>query len=93
MVKIPIKVGKKDYELRSDEKNWVFGRLNTGKEGKNKGIVSFVAESFFSDLSGAMRGILERKLKASDISSIEELQMEIRKGTEELKGLYETNVI
>ena len=92
MVRIPIKVGKRDFELRSDEKNWVFGRLYEGKEGKNKGVVSFTAESFYSDLSGAMKGILERKLKGSDIQSIEGLQIALKKGVDELKGLYETEV-
>jgi len=92
MVQIPIKVGKKDFELRSDEKNWIFGRLNIGKDGKNKDVVSFVAESFYGDLQGAMKGILERKLKGSDLKSIEELQMALRKGIDELKGLYETQV-
>lgn len=89
MIQIPIKVGTRDYELRADEKNWIFGRLTEVMEGKSKGTISFTPESFFSDLSGALRGIAERKLKASDATSLTELQMAVRKVNDELKGLYE----
>jgi len=90
MVQIPIKIGKENWEIRSDERNWVLGKVNVVQEGKTKGSVHFVPWGWYSDLHGVAHTTLERKLKLSDAKTLQEIQMELKKSKDELKGLYET---
>ena len=92
MVQIPIKIGKEKWEIRSDERNWVLGKLVTVQEGKTKGQTNFVPWGWYSDLHGVAHGALEKKLKLSDAKTLQELQMILRESKDELKGLYETYV-
>jgi hypothetical protein len=92
MVRIPIKVGKADWEIRSEEKQWVLGRIRVVETGKTKGETQFVPEGFYSSLKGVLDGAFEHKLRNSDAESLTDLLIQHKKANEELKGLYETHV-
>ena len=86
---IPIMIGKKEMFIRSEDKQWTLGKMvqSTNKETKEV-TQSFAGESFYSSLDGLIRGLLEKKLRAADISSLNELQATIKQAKDELAGMY-----
>lgn len=92
MIKIPISIGSADWEIRSEEKQWTLGRLRITETGKTKGEEAFIPEGFYSNLHGVIHGALEQKLRHSDATTLTDLQIELKRAVEELKGLYETEI-
>lgn len=88
---IPVMIGGKEMFIRGEEKQWSLGKMvqSTNKETKEV-TQNFVGESFWSSTEGMVKGVLEKKLRASDSSSLLELQEALKRAKDELKGLYDT---
>ena len=88
---IKFMVGEKEMFIKGEGKNWEIGKINsitdkeTGKVREN-----FAVIGYYSTLGGVMTGALEMKLKAADVNSLLELQMELKKAKDELLGMYDT---
>ncbi len=91
---IKIEIGKKDYYLRGEDKQWAIGQLRypKAKDGEEQPEPQFVGEAFYSTLEGAINNLLERKVRAADAQSLTELQLVLFRAKDELRGLYEAEV-
>lgn len=50
------------------------------------------ADKFHTSLNSALQSILEMKVRLSDARSLVELQQEIKRATDDMKGLYKVEV-
>lgn len=86
MADIHMKIGDQEYVISSDEKQWVIGRMINKKRG-----FEFTAEMYFNSTAAMFSALLEKKLRASEATTLIELQRELKRAKEELQGLYDTN--
>jgi len=85
---IPVMIGKEQYYITTDRYNFILGqKITSKKNGKTYEGYSRNA-SFFSSLETLMVYLSTRKLKNMKASTIAELQTNIRKATDEVRGLY-----
>jgi hypothetical protein len=94
---IEIMIGKKKKFIKGDKFEWAIGKyemrnITNKKTKKVTREMAFYPEQHFSSLEGVIKGALEYKLRMADVGSLEELQMQLQKAKDELKGMYETSV-
>lgn len=64
-----------DFQIRTDSHNFTIDRCRVvAEEGENKGKAYEVPESYYPDLGSACVGLLKKRLKESDVKSVEELK-------------------
>ncbi len=88
MLDIKVKVGRKEYSIRSDRFNYMIGYEAIIQKGGRKGEKTFVPESYYSDLNSLITAIIDKKIKASDTKTLRGLQRNITKYRNELMDLY-----
>ena len=91
--KIEFEVGGKKWFLTADTKCWILQREVIVNSGPHKGKVSTAVEGYYSSLRAAINSVLEHKLRNSEVKTLTDLQELIKKSTDELKGMYETQEV
>lgn len=76
---IEIKIGKEDYAITSDKRNFILARKTnfTDKKTKEKK-VGWREEWFYGTLGGLLAGLFELKLRATDAKTMNELYEAVR---------------
>ena len=92
MIRIPIKIGKKDYFIKTDKYNYMIGYEITGLSGKKKGEVVFIPESNHGNLGSCMSALLNMKVKASNVKTLEGLRRVIERSRKEVIEIYDTHM-
>ena len=87
---IEIKIGKEDYAITSDKRNFILTRKTnfTDKKTKEKK-VGWREEWYYGTLGGLLSGLFELKLRASDAKTMSELYEAVRMTKLEVAGYVE----
>ena len=67
------------YVMTSDENNFILAKIVEAKSGKKKGTKSDKAISYHSNPSGVLSSYYNRRLRASNAESFEELLSELKR--------------
>ena len=86
-MKIPI---NKDYILTSDARQIVLNRFKTRETGDNIGEEFLDPIGYYSGVEGALKGLLELEIKASNATTISELRADIIKIKEDIDRCLQT---
>jgi len=88
MISIPIKIGRKEYVIKSDSANFMVGIDMIGKDGKSH----FKGYGYFPTLQGLFNYLLTLKIRKRNARTFEELLDVINKAEKELSDIWKLNV-
>ena len=87
---IPVMIGKKEMFIRGEDKQWTLGKMVQSTDKETSEVTeAYHAELFWASTEGMIKGVLEKKLRASDANTLSELQDSLRRAKDELRGLYD----
>ena len=90
MLNIAIDIGGKEYRIQSDRYNFMIARMYHNKKTDT---IEWQPFQFYSTLSSLFENLLQLKLRASDATSIAELNINVKRYRDEIQGAYETHFI
>lgn len=73
------------FYLKSDDANWIVGRLKTYQSGKHKGEQYSDTPRYYNTLTGALQALLNFRLLDSDAMSLNMLQANLRRFRDEIQ--------
>ena len=85
---IPIKIGTKTGYIRTDSRNFMFGYMRTTKR-KGVMVEEYAPTTFYSTLPGLFDALLRDKIRASEATTLGELQFDIGVARSELKSIMD----
>ncbi len=89
---IPVKIGKKDFFIRSDKLNFMIGYNETSVNKTNgETNLKFVAEAYYSNITSLFQDLLQRKLKESTVSTLAGLMKKQVEIETELTSVWSSN--
>ena len=94
MLKIPINVGKEEWIITGDVNQYIISKKMKNKN-RETGKITYIEKNmfFFSTLQNLIIFLFNQKIKASDATTLLDLQTEIRKAKKELSEVFELQII
>lgn len=85
MLEIPIMIGKEEYFITNDSRNYMISKKRDKKNSETRKIEeAWSHEGFYGTISGLFSDLFEMKVRASDAKSMAELHEEMAKMKREL---------
>ena len=78
-----------NYVLTSDPHNFILNERLTTQEGKNKGKQYLSVVGFYPTIAQALRGLVTKKLRNSDLTSAKDLLQAHTELTERIEGMFQ----
>lgn len=90
MLDIPFMIGKREYRIQSDRRNFII--CSDGGINKKTGKRVWKPEKFYQTPEWLIKSLLEMSLRGSDAKTLLELQNALKQATETLRGIYTTEI-